>query len=356
MLGPGRSQPDEREADRPGHGSGSGRTAARSCHQGTAHQVPAASDHDPHGRAGRHLCLHRLQGRRGKRPGARIPEGRPGHQGPARPDAAAASRSASDDRPRRAPRTWQHGHGQVHPGQCRGCGVHRLAGQARRRRLPGRQGHRSRGQGVVKAAGPLGKVIEADSTRINPGDDYPARFTFGSGANSLIMMNRIAFFSEDERKDELDAEGQNALLRWADKNQLGQHSELLGWFTARRNAALTELGRQGLTVRRFRAEPEWRLAVGLGNKANPYEIGLSLHGTYGWPVIPATSLKGLAAGWAVASGADHRDVRRVLGTPRLDVPPAPAPKYNPDDSERLAGELLASRGTVCFLDAIPAAK
>ena len=208
----------------------------------------------------------------------------------------------------------------------------------------------------MKAAGPLGKVIEADSTRINPGDDYPARFTFGSGANSLIMMNRIAFFSEDERKDELDAEGQNALLRWADKNQLGQHSELLGWFTARRNAAVTELGRQGLTVRRFRAEPEWRLAVGLGNKANPYEIGLSLHGTYGWPVIPATSLKGLAAGWAVASGADHRDVRRVLGTPRLDVPPAPAPKYNPDDSERLAGELLASRGTVCFLDAIPAAK
>jgi CRISPR type III-B/RAMP module RAMP protein Cmr6 len=206
----------------------------------------------------------------------------------------------------------------------------------------------------VKAAGPLGKVIEADSTRINPGRDYPDRFTFGSGANSLIMMNRIAFF--DDRKDELDAEGQSALLRWADKNQLGQHSELLGWFTARRNVALTELSRQGLTVRRFRAEPEWRLAAGLGNKANPYEIGLSLHGTYGWPVIPATSLKGLAAAWAVASGAGHRDVRRVLGTPRLDVPPAPALKYNPDDSERLAGEPPAARGTVCFLDAIPAAK
>jgi len=55
----------------------------------------------------------------------------------------------------------------------------------------------------VKAAGPLGKVIEADSTRINPGRDYPARFAFGSGANSLIMMNRIAFFSD--REDELDA-------------------------------------------------------------------------------------------------------------------------------------------------------
>ena len=95
---------------------------------------------------------------------------------------------------------------------------------------------------------------------------------------------------------------------------------------------------------RLRAEPEWRLAVGLGNGANAHEIGLALHGTYGWPVIPGSALKGLAAAWAASSGGIDADViRRVLGTPRRDDVRAPA--VDP------AG---AARGDVRFLDAIPA--
>jgi CRISPR-associated protein Cmr6 len=94
-------------------------------------------------------------------------------------------------------------------------------------------------------------------------------------------------------------------------------------------------------VVRLRAEPEWRLAVGLGNKANAHEIGLSLHGTYGWPVIPGSSLKGLAASFASVSGAHAADIRRVLGAPRPGDPAGPA-------------QDRAAQGSVRFLDAGPA--
>ncbi len=203
----------------------------------------------------------------------------------------------------------------------------------------------------MKAAGPIGSVVEAENGRIKASAGYRSgRYEFAAGASALILMNRVAFF--DERASKLDDEGQRALLRWAVERALGQNGKLLGQVAARRDAALTELRRRGLSVARFAAEPEWRLAVGLGNKANPHEIGLSLHGTYGCPVIPGTSLKGLAAAWAVASGADHDDIRRVLGTPRRDLP-APASELKDPDSGNNARLPQAARGTVCFLDAIP---
>jgi CRISPR/Cas system CMR subunit Cmr6 (Cas7 group RAMP superfamily) len=204
----------------------------------------------------------------------------------------------------------------------------------------------------VKAAGPLGDVIESDGNAIKPGQKYQqAGYQFGPGASALILMNRVAFY--DDRSRKLDDKATRALLRWAVDQDLGQASELIAGITARRDVAITELRRQGLAVARFRAVPEWRLAVGLGSKGNAHEIGLSLHGTYGCPVIPGSSLKGMTASWAALSGADPADIGRVLGTPRprpsrpalqepgssyVNRPPKPAP---------------ATRGSVCFLDAVP---
>ena len=173
----------------------------------------------------------------------------------------------------------------------------------------------------MRAAGPLGRVIRTDGNAITPGDEYRLPgYEFGAGTSALIMLHRVAFFDGDRRK--LDESGQRALLRWAAEHRLGQDGELIGQVADRRASAVAQLRQQKLHVIRLRAVPEWRLAVGLGNKANAHEIGLSLHGTYGWPVIPGSSLKGLAAAQAVASGADPFVVRRVLGTPRRDVPAA----------------------------------
>lgn len=206
---------------------------------------------------------------------------------------------------------------------------------------------------VVRAAGPLGRVIKSDGAAVTPGDDYRLPgYQFEAGANALVMLHRVAFF--DEGTGKLADSGQRALLRWAWEHGLGQDGELVGYVTARRERAVAELRRQGHPVVRLRAEPEWRLAIGLGNKANAHEIGLSLHGTYGWPVIPGSSLKGLSAAWAVTSGVDAADVRRVLGSPRLDVPDSETDPQGETGRAR-APKGGAARGTVRFLDAVPAA-
>jgi CRISPR type III-B/RAMP module RAMP protein Cmr6 len=214
---------------------------------------------------------------------------------------------------------------------------------------PGR-GRQNGGARTVRAAGPLGRVICSDGSAITPGEEYRLPgYEFRDGTSALIMLHRVAFFDGERRK--LDESGQRVLLRWAAEYRLGQDGELIGQVAARRASAVARLRQQGLHVIRLRAVPEWRLAVGLGNKANAHEIGLSLHGTYGWPVIPGSSLKGLAAAQAVASGADPAVVRRVLGTPRRDVPaPAPAEGQSPEPEE------TGGRGMVCFLDAVPAAE
>jgi CRISPR type III-B/RAMP module RAMP protein Cmr6 len=209
----------------------------------------------------------------------------------------------------------------------------------------------------AQAAGPLGRFVAADSRRLTPSGGYrpSAGAQFGRGASALILLHRVAFFDRDSGR--LDDSGQRALLRWAAEHGLGQDHEMVAAAAGRRDSALANLRRQGQHVIRLRAVPEWRLAAGLGNKANAHEIGLSLHGTYGWPVLPASSLKGLTAAWAATEAENGgsvaaADIRRVLGTPRK-WPAAPAAATPADESKRTAGA-DDEQGTVRFLDAIPA--
>ena len=93
---------------------------------------------------------------------------------------------------------------------------------------------------------------------------------------------------------------------------------------------------------RLRLASEWRLVTGLGLQYGMLDSGLALHGTYGWPVIPAATLKGLAAARARQVKEDPELVRHVLGDPRQNgEPPAKV------------GEGPRGRGSVVFLDALP---
>jgi CRISPR type III-B/RAMP module RAMP protein Cmr6 len=171
----------------------------------------------------------------------------------------------------------------------------------------------------------------------------PTGVRFDIRANALILMRRVAFVDGGGL---IDKKGAQALLRWAVDERLGQEPGLLQAVMTRRSAALAALRKRGLSVVQLRVSPEWRLAVGLGNRGNPHEIGLSLHGSYGWPVIPGSSVKGLTAAWAenlVRSQAlNGSRLEEVLGTPRPR-------QVNPPDPKR-----GVRRGSVCFLDAIPA--
>lgn len=79
----------------------------------------------------------------------------------------------------------------------------------------------------------------------------------------------------------------------------------------------------------FTAEPQWRMAVGLGT-ASVRETGLALHRLYGFPIIPGSALKGLTSSWAEINGEDETTRTRVFGT-------------------------QDATGTVIFFDAIPLA-
>jgi CRISPR-associated protein Cmr6 len=187
------------------------------------------------------------------------------------------------------------------------------------------------------------------------------------GANALVVLNRIAFF--DRNRGQLELTGQRAILNWAAHSGLGQDPTLTAQVAARRRHALTQLGARGQAVARLRAVPQWRLIMGLGERANAHEIGLMLHGSYGWPIMRGSSVKGLAAAWAATTGASDDRLRAVFGAPRPRHPATATATAN-DDDDTLAGGTMDGTvgggvgaagaaapavgcGGVRFLDAIP---
>ena len=134
--------------------------------------------------------------------------------------------------------------------------------------------------------------------------------------NAAILLRQVAFLDGEEAWKDARA----ALLRWARDSGLGQDPTWVQHAARRRERAVAvrvaAVGRRGETVVHHRVEvgPEWRIVTGIGDRANPHEIGIALHGTYGWPVIPGSTMKGAARAWATS--VDHvaaETVARVFG-------------------------------------------
>ncbi|WP_434739318.1 type III-B CRISPR module RAMP protein Cmr6 [Micromonospora sp. SH-82] len=165
------------------------------------------------------------------------------------------------------------------------------------------------------------------------------------------MLHRAAFVNG---MGVFDTDTEAAVLRWAADFDLGQETGLLAVAAERRDRALRVLvGRsEGRLVRkRLKVTPQWRMAIGVGNRLNPYEIGVSLHGTYGCPVIPGSTLKGLTCAWARECGIDRDDAERfdrIFGLPRVRVATETAEGVSaPVDGDS------AAKGSVIFLDGLP---
>lgn len=191
-------------------------------------------------------------------------------------------------------------------------------------------------------------------------DAHPHPTLIGKGAagdaNALIVLRRTAFVPEGPTKVGLPRQAGHALLRWAQEHDLGQVD--VSHAARRRERALAQLRSQGLHVARVLVKPQWRVAVGLGEKGNAHELGITLHGTYGWPVIPGSGLKGVAAAfmWDKAGGtAKGREMfREAFGAPFPPSRPitgqrgeSPGAGSEEEEIERSA------RGSVRFLDALP---
>jgi CRISPR-associated protein Cmr6 len=135
---------------------------------------------------------------------------------------------------------------------------------------------------------------------------------------------------------------------------------LAGW-NARWRAAAAAVG-----AATFTRTTDWRLITGLGAKG-PLEVGFTFH-RYGFPILPGSSLKGLAraaAFFALADELGEEDLVSLDGTLALDVDAAFAKRFH----DRHAGAGPEARawaetfravfgttgraGGAVFLDAIP---
>lgn len=173
-----------------------------------------------------------------------------------------------------------------------------------------------------RAAGPLGRLVDAAHwVRAKP------------GANLLVILRRLApapsagVAMKDAKEAVLDAATSRPAFGGA----------LLNAAIARRRAAIEDLGytRAVATLTVNCVSP---LAIGLSAET-PLEVGLTLHGTYGCPVLPGSALKGVAARAAAETpGWDERRRLQAFGGSGTD----PA-----DPRDR--------RGRAMVLDALPTA-
>lgn len=207
------------------------------------------------------------------------------------------------------------------------------------------------------ANGPLGKAFrvrretrskehskEKDSVTLELASG-PEWKSLGTQANALIVLRRLSFEPLDGGTNEW--KNHEPLHEWATRSRLGQKGTdgLLDQTLERRRSFLRRWvtsGARSRHVRRLLLRVEWRMVSGHGLQFGVLDNGLALHGTYGWPALPGSTLKGLASAGARNRGAETEAVVRALGGPR------PRSKDEPR-----AGREEHRRGSVCFLDALP---
>ena len=158
-----------------------------------------------------------------------------------------------------------------------------------------------------------------------PRDTSDALLAEGRCENFSLLLDRYLAFG--------DYRGQLQLLReLTDRKALvpdyqGQR-ELIAAYDARWQHTAVELG--AIT---FSARPHWRVIIGKGTN-DLLELGITLHPVFGFPIVPATALKGVSrayARWVVEAPAEEMD--RLLGK---------------------VEEQGASRGDLLFLEGAPA--
>ncbi|MEV4511591.1 type III-B CRISPR module RAMP protein Cmr6 [Dactylosporangium sp. NPDC049525] len=174
---------------------------------------------------------------------------------------------------------------------------------------------------MAEVLGPLGRAVTI--TGLQQG--MP-------GANALLVLNRCAVRGDDQRLDE------SAQLAWAVRTGLGHAAPLADAAHRRRHAAARSLAGQhdrqpaALQVRHLALRPQTALLTGTG-EAGIRNVGLALHGTYGWPVLRGSTLKGVTHAYA-------RDVKQMPRPLRQEIFGT-----RPDAADH-------EPGTVTFLDAV----
>lgn len=95
--------------------------------------------------------------------------------------------------------------------------------------------------------------------------------------------------------------------------------EIINSLITRYNKIIDSYKAQGYKSNGFKVTTDYRLIIGLGG-AHVLETGLTLHPLYGFPYIPASSVKGIARAYAEMSGeASRDDLREIFGSENKDM-------------------------------------
>jgi CRISPR/Cas system CMR subunit Cmr6 (Cas7 group RAMP superfamily) len=201
---------------------------------------------------------------------------------------------------------------------------------------------------MAELVGPLRARFRVDTPASQPPLLVPAEHLPAAtlvSANGRLLLHRTAVLmskvSEGQASDDLDFDDRPIYARAAEFN-LGQGpgagsssrddiNPLLGAAEARRHAALAVLKRTGrVNVRTLELEVRGALVTGTG-AGGVRDVGIELHTTYGWPILPGSSLKGVA-----------REYARQTGHPNLEAIFGSAPEAEDQ-----------TPGSVAFFDALP---
>jgi CRISPR-associated protein Cmr6 len=172
----------------------------------------------------------------------------------------------------------------------------------------------------AQITGPLSTMLTLEKEELRPvGGDAEQRGL--TSANALLILNRCAIVAPDDTLDDAP------IRSWAIRTSLGRDSQLLTAVSRRRVAALASLKRFTLGVAYLKLTPESALLTGTAT-GGVRDVGIALHGTYGWPVLPGSTLKGTTREYA-RQLAEHHDALFGVAAPEARV------------------------GSVMFLDAVP---
>lgn len=151
-------------------------------------------------------------------------------------------------------------------------------------------------------------------------------------ANALSILRRCAVVKDGAIDDE-------PVQAWAVRTGLGRtglgHAQALqDAVHERRTAAVKSLKRAAVEARMVELHCDGPVLTGVG-EVGLRDVGIAMHGTYGWPVLPASTLKGVAHAYA-------RDEDGMSADDRVDLFGGPRPDA---DAEHV--------GQVTFLDGLP---
>ncbi len=220
--------------------------------------------------------------------------------------------------------------------------------------------------------GPLAAALQVKSRKFEDGteDRWLERTRKGGSldsANALIILRRCPINRSDEGVEFDD----KPILRWALEYNLGHRlpsgsGGLMQAAARRRHRAVQMLAESpGLHWAQVRltvpdASP---VLVGSG-EAGVRDIGIALHGTYGWPALPGSGLKGTTHSYLRNElGRPEPELEELFGSPRPHPrtggkgdaagEPAGDGTGDADSTEDPDQARTHNRGAVAFLDAVP---